>query len=65
MKILLLMTIDAKTTFYLVFTSPGAAILSLLAAHDAAVRLGGGGTPALSQPIQHSNIKGFHHSAKK
>jgi hypothetical protein len=58
------MTIDAKTTLYLVFTSPGAAILSLLAAHDATVWLGGG-TPALSQPIQHSNIKRFHHSGKK
>jgi hypothetical protein len=60
-----LTTIDAKTTFFFFFASPGAAILSLLAAHDAAVWLGGGGTPALSQPIQHSNIKGFHHSAKK
>jgi hypothetical protein len=58
-----LTTIGAKTTFYHLFTSPGAAILSLLAAHDAAFRLGRG-TPALSQPIQHSNIKGFHHSAK-
>jgi hypothetical protein len=65
MKILQLMTIDAKTTFYLVFASPGAAILSFLSAHDAAVRLGGGGTPARRQPIQHSNIKGFHHSGKK
>ncbi len=64
MKILQFMTIDVKTTLYLVFTSPGAAILSLLAANDAALRQGGGGTPALSQPIQHSNIKGFHHSAK-
>jgi hypothetical protein len=59
------MKINEKTTFYLFFTLPGAAILSLLAAHDAALWLGGGGTPALSQPIQHSNIKGFHHSAKK